>query len=288
MRPADAALVPSNGQARRFDADPPIACDSCNAWNEPREPFRVFGNTYYVGTDGLSAVLITSNEGHVLVDGALPQSAPLIDANIRQLGFDSSDIRLIVNSHAHFDHAGGIAALQRASGAEAAASPDGARALERGGPVPEDPQFALAGTFPAVRDVRVIADGDVLRVGSLTITARFTPGHTPGGTTWTWRSCEGERCADVVYADSLNAVSAPGFTFSTRPGLVDAFRRSIAMVETLPCDILISVHPGFSGLAKKRERQLAGARDAFVDPSACREYAVAARQALDSRLAAER
>jgi len=282
------ALVPDARIVQRsLIADAPIACDACETWNAPRDPFRVYGNTYYVGVGGLSSVLVTSESGHVLLDGGLPQSAPLIDASIRKLGFDLSDVRLIVNSHAHFDHAGGIAALQRASGARLAASDAGARGLERGGPVPDDPQYMLNGTFPAVRNVSVVDDGQSIRVGKLEITAHLTPGHTPGGTTWTWRSCEDERCLDIVYADSLNAVSAEGFTFSSRPGLVDAFRRSIGRVETLPCEILIAVHPSFSGLDVARRRQLAGEVDAFVDPSACRSYAAVARGMLDRRLASE-
>src|SRR5579863_8374542 len=104
------ALVPDQ---RAFRPDPPTTCDSCAAWNAPQAPFRVFGNTYYVGPARLASILVTSPTGHVLLDGALPQSAPLIDANIRQLGFKPEDIRLIVTSHAHFDHVGGVAAFQR-------------------------------------------------------------------------------------------------------------------------------------------------------------------------------
>ena len=126
---------------RPFVADAPKSCASCAEWNAPREPYRVHGNTYYVGTAGLSAILITSEAGHVLIDGGLPQSAPLIDASIRTLGFRTEDVRLILNSHAHYDHAGGIAALQRASGAAVAAG--GAAALRSGGPPPDDPQFAI-------------------------------------------------------------------------------------------------------------------------------------------------
>src|SRR5258708_34912325 len=118
--------------------DPPKKCDSCEAWNGPREPFRVFGNTYFVGPAGLGAVLIASDEGHILLDGGLPQSAPLIDASIRKLGFRTEAIRLIVNSHAHYDHAGGIAALQRSSRATVAASLSGALAMKQGGPPADD------------------------------------------------------------------------------------------------------------------------------------------------------
>jgi metallo-beta-lactamase class B len=272
--------------------DPPIPCDSCAEWNAPRPPFRVFGNTYFVGPAGLGSVLVTSDAGHVLLDGALPQSAALIDANIRALGFRTEDVRVIVNSHAHFDHAGGIAALQRASGATVAASPAGARALERGGPVPEDPQFVGGTGFPKVEKVRVVADGETLRVGALAVTAHFTPGHTPGSTTWTWRSCEGARCLDVVYADSLNAVSAPDFRFSgdaTHPNIVESFRKSIATVEALPCDILLAVHPSFAEMDHKlAARAQAPASDPFIDPGACRVYAANAREALERRLLQEK
>jgi metallo-beta-lactamase class B len=253
--------------------DPPITCTACADWNVAREPSRVFGNTYYVGVKGLSAVLITSPDGLILLDAALPQSAAVIDENIRKVGFRTADVRLILNSHAHFDHAGGIAALQRASGAVVASSPSGARALEQGGPTADDPQFALDGKFPAVAKVRAVKDGEVLRVGPLAVTAHFTPGHTPGATTWSWRSCEGSSCKDIVYADSLNAVSAPGFRFTgdqKQPGTVAEFRRSIARVAALPCDVLLTVHP------------------AFAEGQTCRTYAAGAARRLDDRVAQER
>jgi len=232
--------------------DPPIACFDCDRWNARREPSRVFGNTYSVGVAELSAILITSKDGHVLLDGGLPQSAAIIDENIRSLGFRTADIRLIGNSHAHFDHAGGIAALQRASGAIVAASEAGARALTRGEPTADDPQYGLGAQvnrFPRVEIVRAVRDREVLRVGPLAVTAHLTPGHTPGSTTWSWRSCEGERCRDIVFADSLNPVSAPGFRFTGtpgHPGVVAEFRRSIATVAGLPCDVLLAVHPSFA------------------------------------------
>ena len=277
-----------------FQADPPKACDACDEWNAPQEPFRVFGNTYYVGTAGLSAVLVTSAAGHVLLDGALPQSAPRIDASIRKLGFRTEDVRLIVNSHAHHDHAGGIAALQRRSGATVAASAEGARAIEKGEPTPEDPQYAFgrqANGFPRVAGVRVVADGETLRVGDVAITAHYTPGHTPGATTWTWRSCEKEVCLDIVYADSLNSVSAPGFRFTgdaSPPSLVASFERSIDVVAGLPCDILLAVHPGFSRMFEPlRRRAASGAAEPLKDPGACRAYAEGARERLKARVAEE-
>jgi metallo-beta-lactamase class B len=275
-------------------ADPAKKCDSCDAWNAPQEPFRVFGNTYYVGVAGLSSVLLASDKGLILLDGGLAQSAPLIDASIRKLGFRTEDIRLIVNSHAHYDHAGGIPALQRVSGATVAASKSGALAIERGAPPPDDPQFAFgdeANRFPSVKAVRVVADGEILRVGDVGITAHLTPGHTPGSTTWTWRSCEGARCLDVVYADSLNAVSAPGFRFSgdaTHPSIEAAFRRSISTVGSLPCDVLLTVHPGFAGMEEKlKRRREQPDSEPFVDPAACRTYAADAAKRFDQRIVEE-
>src|SRR5690606_831091 len=131
-----------------------------------------------------------SDNGHILLDAALPQSVPIIQDSVRSLGFRFEDIRLVVNSHAHYDHAGGIAAVQRLTKAEVAASAVGAQALEQGAPLASDPQ-AESGHYAPVKPVRVVRHGETLRVGPLAITAHLTPGHTPGSTTWTWRSCEG-------------------------------------------------------------------------------------------------
>jgi metallo-beta-lactamase class B len=275
----------------QLQPDPAIECDSCPGWNRPHAPFQIFGNTYYVGTAGLSAILITSDAGHILLDGALSQSAPAIDRNIRTLGFRTEDVRLIVNSHAHFDHAAGIAALQRLSGATVATSAAGVEALRQGAPLATDPQSA-SGSFPAVSNLRAVDDGETLTVGDLAITGHHTPGHTPGGTTRTWRPCEGTRCLDFVYADSLSAVSDSGFRYTdgeAGPERVASFRRSIQRVSELPCDILVSTHPELSQLFEKQARADSGAgRDAFIDSHGCEAYAGAAMRSLDRRVAEER
>ncbi len=277
-------------QQSALQPDKPKVCDSCDAWNTRREPFRVFGNTYYVGVEGLSSVLITSDKGHILVDGGLPQTAARIDESIRALGFKLQDVRLIVVSHEHYDHVGGVAALQRASGAPVAASPVAARALKAGAPAREDPQFGYGDfmNFPAVANVREVRDGETLRVNDLAITAHHIPSHTPGSTAWTWRACEGARCFDVVYADSLNSVSSPDYRFSANQDVVERFRKSIAAVRGLPCDILLSVHPEFSNTFEKLKRRTEGAADAFVDKTGCRAYADNAAKSLEKRLQTER
>lgn len=263
----------STQPARSLVPDPAIDCSDCGDWNQPRAPSKVFGNTFYVGPAGLSVVLITSPEGHILVDGALSQSVPIIDQNIRALGYATGDVKLIVNSHAHYDHAAGIAALQRYTGATVAAMADGARALAQGGPIESDPQFGFGKSmsFPPVAKVQAMRDGETLRVGPLAITGHHTPGHTPGGATWTWRSCEGTTCKDIVFADSLTAVSAPGFRYTAQPGLVDSFRRTISKVASLPCDIVIAAHPSFS--EGKTCRTLAGEAAARLDKRVAEEQA---------------
>ena len=278
-------------QAPTFKSDPPHKCDDCDEWNKPREPFKVFGNTYFVGTDGLSAILIVGDAGLILLDGGLEQSAAVIDANIRKLGFKTQDITLIVNSHGHYDHAGGIAALQRASGAMVAASPSGADALRRGENTTDDPQYGFGKAFngfPPVKSVKVIKDSETLSVGNLSITANFTPGHTPGSTTWTWKSCEGKECLNIVYADSISAVSADGFRFTDSPERVNAFRRSISRLGELPCDIVISTHPSATNLDEKiKERAAKSSPDPFVDHG-CKALAATAMKGLEARIAQEK
>ena len=272
-------------------SDPPAACADCAAWNADQRPFRVFGNTYYVGVRGLSSILITSASGHVLIDGDLPQSASKIAASIRELGFRIEDVKLILNSHVHFDHAGGIAELQRLSGAAVAASPSSAKVLKAGRSGPDDPQYGSIRGIAPVANVKVVNDAETLRVGPIELTAHLTPGHTPGGTTWTWRSCERSRCLNMVYADSLTPVSAKSFLFTrntTYPNVLKDFENSFRTLDALPCDVLLTPHPEASDLWTKLEkRDHGGGADAFVDPTACRHLADAARERLKARVAAE-
>jgi metallo-beta-lactamase class B len=288
-----ALLPPSLGAQARDVAPPPAAASTCAGpaeWNAPQRPFRVHGNTYYVGTYCLSAILVTSPAGHVLVDGALPESAPSIRASIEALGFRLADVRLILNSHAHYDHAGGIAELQRASGAAVAASPASARVLEAGASGPDDPQHGELPRFPAVRAVRVLADGETVRVGPLALTAHWTPGHTPGGTSWSWTSCEGGRCLSLVYADSQTPVSADGFRFTrstTYPAALRDFARGHALLDRLRCDILLTPHPSASALWERVAARATGGAPALVDAGGCRRYAAGARAQLARRVATE-
>lgn len=268
-------------------AYPDSLCTSCTEWNAPQAPFRIHHDTYYVGPRGLGAILVTSPEGHVLIDAGLPDSAPIITENIRALGFEVADIKLILNSHVHFDHAGGIAAIQQASGAHVMASPESAPVLARGHNGPDDPQYGILLDFPAVPNVGRFTPGDTLRVGPLELVSHATAGHTPGGTTWSWKSCDADGCVTVVYADSQTPVAADGFRFTdsaTYPAVLSDFERGFQALEQMPCDILITTHPVASSLWQRLADGPAGLRN----PDACRQYAATARQRLADRLAREK
>jgi metallo-beta-lactamase class B len=271
---------------------PASSCADCPEWNRPQHPFRVYGNTYYVGPHGLTSILLTSSGGHILIDGALPESVPQVVANIRSLGFRIEDVKLIVNSHVHFDHGGGIAELQRLSGAKVAASPWSVEVLTKTGVGKGDPQFGSIPPVALVPRAATLRDGQTLRVGDIRLTAHFTPGHTPGGTSWTWESCEGGRCLNLVYSDSMTPVSADGFRFSDSreyPTVVQDFEKSFAFLRATPCDILLTSHPDASGLWQRLEGRQRGVRpDPVVSPNACKELAGRAGEQLRRRLESEK
>lgn len=257
-----------------------------DAWTAPQEPFKVHGNTWYVGTHGLSALLVTSPAGHILIDGATAAAAPQILQHIRQLGFKPEDIRYILTSHEHFDHAGGVAALQRASGAVVLGSAKSEPVLRSGLPDKGDPQYAglVDSPMTPVANTRVVRDGEVVKLGPLALTAHYTPGHTQGGVSWTWRETGEGRAVAMVYADSLTAVTAGGFRYSgdaRYPGARADIEKSIATVAGLPCDVLVSAHPEASGLWERK------ARGDFIDRNGCKAYADKGRAWLQRTLAQE-
>lgn len=273
---------------RALEPDAPYECDRCESWNEPIEAFRVHGNTWYVGTNGLSSILVETDAGLILIDGGLPQSAKQIDANIRELGFDPLDIKAILVSHPHFDHAGGVAALQRLARARVYTSEAGVETLSSGRLGADDPQYiadADAGSFPPIRKVSAVGNGESVTVGSLSVKAVYTPGHSEGSVTWSWQSCALSTCYDVVYADSLTAVSAPGYSFGAS-GAANKMIESAGTIAELDCDIVLSPHPFFFGLHDKLERREGG--NPFVNNLGCTFYAETALDWLEQRLDAER
>lgn len=257
----------------------PIVTDHTAEWLAPRPPRKVFDTTYLVGFGGLSVALIDTGQGLILIDGALPQAAPAILANVAKLDFRPRDIKYILSTEPHFDHAGGLAALARDTGATVVASPRGAEGLRTGRLAADDPQRGYDSRFPAVRSVRIIRDGERLRLGNTIVTAHATPGHTMGSMSWSWRACEGQQCKAIVFAASLNPVSTDDYRFSApaNRAVVAAFARGQAAMRALPCDILITAHADQDGATERF----------LTAPGACRAYAASSRQKLSQRLRQE-
>jgi metallo-beta-lactamase class B len=263
----------------------PLFASQCKEWDDydkPAPPVGIFGNTYLVGTCGITSVLITDPAGDILIDGGTEQDADLIAANIRKLGFSLGDVKYILHSHEHFDHVGGIAKLQRMTGAQLIASPAAAAVLNSGMASKDDPQYALNQRFPAAHVDRIVNDGEQVRLGNTVLLALATPGHTPGAITWHWGSCWRGVCRQIVYADSLTPVSSKDYRFSDHPAYLALYRSSIAKVAALPCDILLTPHPSASQMI---DRLVLG--KPLEDPNGCRDYAAALTKQLDDRLAKE-
>lgn len=276
------APAPVAAPAQFSGAELAKACEGRDGWSDPAPPARLHGNAYLVGTCGIVALLITSDQGHILIDGATDKAAAGIAANIERLGFHLSDVRILLNGHEHNDHAGGLAELRRLTGARLLVREPARAAIETGKAQPGDPQLGLNDAFPSTPVDGTVRDGEVLRLGPIKLTAHATPGHTPGSTSWSWQSCDGARCLNMVYADSLTAYAARDYRFSDHPDYVAAFRAGLDRIAGLPCDLLVTPHPSASNLYPR----LTG--DApLVDRGACTAYAAGARQRLGARLAEE-
>jgi metallo-beta-lactamase class B len=260
------------------------ACEGRDGWGDPAPPAHVFGNTWYVGTCGITTLLVQTPDGLVLLDGGIPQAASLVLDNVRKLGFPPTAIRWILVSHEHYDHAGAVAELQRRTGAKVIAGPNQASMLRTGKPDPADPQAPLLAKEP-MRPAKVAktqAHGTALVAGGVHFTAWATPAHSPGSTSWTWQQCQGTACRTIAYADSASTISADGYRFSDNPARIKAIRQGLAVIGALPCEIMITPHPSASDLFPR----LSG-KQPLVDPNACAAYAEAAGKRFAQRLTSE-
>ncbi|HET9352761.1 MAG TPA: subclass B3 metallo-beta-lactamase [Sphingomicrobium sp.] len=258
------------------------ACKDWDEWDKPAPPVRIHANTYLVGTCGISSILITGEDGHVLIDSGTETGAELVADNIRQLGFKLRDIRYLLISHEHIDHVGGIARLQQLTGATLVSSAPAEQVLNSGIPSTDDPQAGMHKPFSAANVGRVVGDSSDVRLGNIRLFAMLTPGHTPGATSWRWESCDGGVCRTMVYADSLSAVSRDDYKFSAHPDYLAAYRASIAKVAGTRCEILMTPHPSASAM---RDRMTGKAP--LFDPDGCENYAAKLAKSLDDRLAKE-
>ena len=227
--------------------------DERKAWNRAVEPFRVVGNIHYVGAAGVSAFLIVTPAGSILLDGGLPETAPQIAANISALGFRVTDVKVLLNSHAHWDHSGGLAELKRLSGGMVVASAGDAPALRAG-----------HSNSPAVAVDRLVADGDTVELGGTKLTANVTAGHTKGCTTWSMSAVEDGKPYQVVFYCSTSVVDR---LVDNRdyPQIVADYERSFRRLRAMKADVFLAPHPAFFELEDKRARMRPGAANPFVD-----------------------
>lgn len=240
------------------------------SWNVPTTPFRVIGNIYYVGTSGLSSWLIATPAGHVLLDGALEESAPQIERNIQTLGFRVQDIQYLLNSHAHFDHSAGLAKLKEDSGATMVASEGDVSALEGG--------FYLG--WESVRDLdsvpvqvdRSIADGATVVVGDVTLTAHLTPGHTRGCTSWSMPVKDAGRTLQVLFVCSTSVAANRLVSPPQYPGIVADYEATFKKLQALKIDVFLAPHAEIFDMPGKRARLSDGGANPFIDATALPAY----------------
>jgi metallo-beta-lactamase class B len=256
-----------------------------NNWNEPFKPFQVIGNIYYVGTQGIACYIIKTNAGLILLDTALEESAPIVRANIETLGFKLKDIKIILSSHAHYDHVAGHAAMKAVTGAKVFAMKADAEILESGGQKGFHP---LKPHYPPVKVDKRLKDGEVVRLGEVKMTAHHTPGHTEGNTAWTIVVEENGKKYNVVFTCSLSI--NPGVKMVNNPtwaGVAEAYAKSFAKLKTLPCDVFLGPHAPFFAMEEKVKR-LGSQPNPFIDPQGLRRFVEMNENAYHAQIQRER
>lgn len=258
------------------------ACNPWDDWDKPAPPFKIFGSTYYVGTCGISAILLVGDDEHILIDSGTEDGAEIVLANIRKLGFDPADIAYVLHSHEHFDHVGGFARIKAATGANIVASTNAAEPIATGIASPDDPQAGMHNPMTSVAVSRIIEDGDEVKTKALTVTAIETPGHTLGALSWVWEDCDAETgCLTLGYADSLSPISRDGYRFSDNPVLLARHKAGLEKFGRTDCHILLTPHPSSSRMLKRMRN------NNLIQAGSCAYYAMDRFRAMEKRLAKE-
>jgi metallo-beta-lactamase class B len=254
-------------------------------WTEPFPPFRIAGNLYYVGSKGLANYLVTTPQGNILINSDLEANVPLIKASIEKLGFKFTDTKILLISHAHWDHDAGSAKIKEMTGAKYMVMDADVPVVESGGK--KDFQYGSNAGFlyaPAKVD-RVLHDGDEVRLGGAVVVAHLTPGHTKGCTTWTMKVTDGGKTYDVVIVGSPNV--NPGYKLvhnKDYPQIAEDYERMFSVLKSLPCDIFLGAHGGYFGLEEKYPRMKGGGANPFVDPDGYKKFVAEKEQEFRTEL----
>jgi metallo-beta-lactamase class B len=276
-------------------AQPPLAGSdeairqSWNAWNAPFKPFRIIGNIYYVGASGISSFLITTPQGHILIDTGFEMTVPRITNSVAQLGFQLPDIKFLLSSHAHLDHIGGHALMKALTGAKICISQADGALLASGGTTDFTPYSTNMIAYPPVVADRLLRDGDTVKLGGVTLLCHLTPGHTKGCTTWTMDVAESGQTHHVLFFGSTTVLDGVRLMNNPKyPGIAEDYAASFKKLKALPCDIFLAPHTGFFNLADKSQRLAQGEKpNPFIDPAGYRNFIDESERAFKRRLAQE-
>ena len=256
-----------------------------NDWTEPFPAFRIADSLYYVGSKGLANYLITTPEGHILINSDFEANVPLIRNAVESLGFKFSDIKILLISHAHSDHCAASATIKKLTGAKYMVMEGDVPVVESGGKTDFFYANEPEGQYPPTSVDRVLRDGDEVKLGGVVLTARVTPGHTKGCTTWTMKVKEGSHTRDVVIVGSPNV--NPGYNLlndTQYPEMKQDFERTFAVLKSLSCDYFLGAHGSYFDLERKYARFKAGATTAFIDPDGYKRFVADREQAFRREL----
>lgn len=255
-------------------------------WTTPHAPFRVVGNVYYVGSQDLASYLITTPQGHILINSNLTSSVPLIRKNIEALGFRFRDVKILLISHAHFDHCAGSALVKQLTGAKYMVMDRDVSVIESGGRADFQYGASLSSRFPVTKVDHVLHDGEEVRLGDVVLTAHLTPGHTKGCTTWTMKVKDGGRVYNVVIVGSPNVNSGYKLVGNAAyPGIAQDYELTFRTLKSLPCDVFLGAHGGYFEMEDKFARLKAGRVNPFIDPEGYGSYVAEREQAFRAELA---
>jgi metallo-beta-lactamase class B len=262
-----------------------ISAQGSPDWTEPFPPHHIIGNIYYVGTRGLASFLITTPQGHVLINSDLESTVPIIRDNVEKLGFHFSDLKILLISHAHFDHAGGSALIKKMTGAKYMVMDADVSEIESGGKTDFQYGDSPDAQFSATQVDRVLHDGDEVKLGGAVLVAHLTPGHTRGCTTWTLKVVDGGKTLDVVIVGSPNV--NPGYKLvnnAVYPQIAHDYESTFKVLKSLPCDIFLGAHGNYYGMEDKFARLNKGGGNSFVDPEGYTSYVAEREEAFHAEL----